>query len=409
MATPPHRVSKRKLAKPIQAPRDLGYQDPAQEAAARKTRYLSVSLGDLASSGAPTQIWTTEHPQASKPRVEEESDTTLSFSSSISEASSSSSSSKLTVDLSKYLARIPTVNDRAFRGKLNRVESILVDNTYLAEKEPDTPSSLMPRNTLPKVLSPGYVPPGRRGSRAPAVISDPRQHEEPIVQATSLKRTSSSSSVYVARRSAPHRRTSSSDKAADDIESSFPVDVVAPADTVLANLKRGRGRPRKAVLSSGASLPAPAALRPTWTTRAIVETPLQSPSVSSNSTLSPAEDSTLEDEDDSDDDEDGSYAPPVPHRKKITITKVSPPSSASQQPAVGPPRMCRQPSNQGDDKSRSRIYNDAGRENAPYQHASPTMQQSGSTSGPRVGPAFGHFNEKKRNFSDMSTSNHDVS
>lgn len=407
-----NRISKRKLANPVQAPPNLGYDDPAREAEARKTRYVDIVLKDLATKDAPVQLWTTERPTSPPSRE------IVSTSSSDPLSASGCEGSPQVVNLQNYLAKIPTSNDRALRGKLDRPLSPSQDMPVLTLNEPDTPSSLPPRNTLPKNLSPTYVPPGRRGSRAPAFELDDRHGssgaEAPIVQAPLVKRSysgTSAQSVHAARRSITLRRTISVDPpTVSQLETApaFTIEVipVQPAPTAAK-----RGRPRKIVPVPVSSSSKAQSISKILINKRVVESPLPSPSTSSITTgpASTADESSLADEDDEDfddDDDDDNYAPPVSHHKKITAR--SPPRATANNPTEKAVRGGR-----AGLSKRGSI--DAGVPET--REAQLSMNVSSLAAGSPVtlpsmttrnaGPIMGSFSDRKRNYSDMSFSAHE--
>lgn len=325
--TSPIRISKRKLANPVQAPPDLGYNDPVLEAEARKTRYISLSLKELVAGDAPVQIWTTERPATPPPGI------TIPAPSDMS-SNTSSSDDGFRLDLGKYLAKIPTSNDRALRSKLDRVGSNSPEDTSTVYKEPDTPSSLPPRNTLPKVRSPTYVPPGRRGSRIPAQFEDYQNAIPLVVQAPLPKRSYSSTttqSLNAVKRSISLRRTASADSTFETSDMAMPFAAVPVPPTVAGAISVApkKGRPRKVSPESKINSIRPEKLVNTWNSKRIIDSPLGSPSASSTDTgpASTADEASLDDEGDEDfeDNEDDSYIPPSPHQKKMK----PPPTSTS--------------------------------------------------------------------------------
>lgn len=404
MATPA-RISKRKLANPVQAPPDLGYNDPVLEAQAREIRYISLSVQELVGGDAPIQMWTTKRP-ISPPAYEAG---TVSGPTSPLSSSGSSSSGSQRLDLASYLAKIPTSNDRAVRGKLDRIGSTSPDDIALAYKEPDTPSSLPPRNTAPKNVSPTYIPPGRRGSRVSSNIDDQRQPEAPLVQAPLPKRSYSSTtaqSLHAVRRSVSLRRTASADMPSSPTEPEAIVPF-APAPSsrdAPPAVASKRGRPRKVHVRSDGR---PISLEHTWNSKKVIETPLVSPSTSSISTgpASTAEESALDEEGDEvfDDDEDDSYTPPVSHKK----TSRSPPTSASPKGANKAQRKPRKGNKSGSQHGVSRAAKVAILDHSAQPKDGDRHELSSSSFPVTIKPAepaMGSFTDRKRQFSDMSSS-----
>lgn len=399
------RISKRKLANPIQAPPNLGYNDPVLEAQARKTRYLSLSLKDLVASDAPIQIWTTKRPNTPYEEAKDNS--------SVGETINSHKET-LRLDLGNYLAKIPTSNDRAFRGKLDKI--VTCADHPDAYKEPDTPSSLPPRNTVPKNNSPTYIPPGRRGSRVSANFNDRPHHshqtEVPLVQAPLPRRSYSSTSIqslHAAKRSISLKRTSSADSNSSTVEANAAFVAVQPVAEVVQVAKK-RGRPRKSAPSAEAKTATtkPENLVDTWGKKRNVHTPLVSPSTGSTGTASAstADDSTLDDEDDQDfydeDEEDETYVPKPSHHKKVKVSASHAPRASNADP-LGRARETTGSQHAGLDRLQSVHGKTTLEHSAVVTEVAVQSNQWPAAPHASTAPYHGTLNEKKRSHAEITS------
>lgn len=63
------RISKRKLAHPMQSPQNMGYDNPEDEARARRPRYMNITMEQLLANNAPINLWSYNPPPPRRPPI----------------------------------------------------------------------------------------------------------------------------------------------------------------------------------------------------------------------------------------------------------------------------------------------------------------------------------------------------
>lgn len=131
------RISKRKQAHPIQAPPSLGYTDVEMERAARKPRYIDITLALRCQDAG---LWTHTMPSPSRKQIVKPD---IAYIQNISLVNARSARRSVEQPISPP-ARAAT--RLGARSKSNNTNPIGRDPSG---QVPDTPSSLLPRNTIP--------------------------------------------------------------------------------------------------------------------------------------------------------------------------------------------------------------------------------------------------------------------
>lgn len=224
----------------------------------------------------------------------------------------------------------------------------LATNTK-GNNEPKTPSSLPPRNTIPRNQMPDYIPPGRRGSRVssnnsvgeglPATMK--RTNSATTASTgTITATTNATAALNSTRRGGLLSRSNSADKPVTvnqaDADVTVPLDNIPAASVTTTTAPPRRGRPpgiKRTLLVKPPSPPgsvptSPIIIKQSSAVQQEMSAPT-SPSIASGAVStststsafgSGGEDSFVDDDEEEDndfeDEEDGNYRPPSSHHRK---------------------------------------------------------------------------------------------
>jgi hypothetical protein len=213
---PAGRISKRKQACPIQAPPSLGYADLEMERAARRPRYIDITLALRCPDAG---MWTSSLPTPSRKGLIQPG---VDYSQKISLLNDRSERRSQPYTLPTATTNAVTTRlSTALSNKTNKLAQIGHDPSG---KVPDTPSSLLPRNTIPT-----YAKKAVAGSNTtypyPGVTAIARRNSSAVGSrrgSSALQRSNSGDSLSVFAGGASRRGTRASSAVASRATSPVP-------------------------------------------------------------------------------------------------------------------------------------------------------------------------------------------